>query len=130
VVDKVLATDEEYTNADPERRTWFAYIVARPNKAVLDDREQLDAWTQEEEERESAAAANGGEDYEPTTRQELMLTSEDWQATAHRVQGWAEEVKARYDRMLSLPPYAQLRWAAKTKVGERLRNERRKRRRR
>lgn len=130
VVERVLAADDEFTAADPEARTWFAYIVARPNKAVLDDHDQLDAWTREEDERETAAAARGGEYYEHSTLQELMLTSEGWQATAHRVQGWAEEVKARYDKMVSLPPYAQIRWAAKTRLGERLRDERRKRMRR
>lgn len=127
VIDRILAADDEFTAGDPDR-TWFAYIVATPNKAVLDDHEQLAEWTREEDEREGAAQANGGEYYEHTTLQELTLESENWQATAHRVQQYCDFIKGRYDRMRSLPPYGQIRWAANSKLGQRLREERRKRR--
>jgi len=127
VIARILAADAEFTRADPDR-TWFAYIVARPDKAVLDDEENLSRWSLEEQERESKALANGGEYYEHTTLQELTLESENWQATAHRVQQYCDFVKARYDRMRSLPPYGQIRWAANSRIGKRIRDERRKRR--
>jgi hypothetical protein len=119
-IDRVLAADDAFTAADPEH-SWFAFLVARPNKAALDDEAQLRAWTAEEDEREAAAAARGGEYYPHTTLQELALESEAWQATAHRVQKWADEVKARNDQLMALPPYHQIRWFARTPTGQRLR---------
>lgn len=126
-VERILEADDEYT-AGREDRTWFAYIVARPDKSSLDDTAQIDLWEREEEDREAAAVACGGEYYEHTTLQEIMLESERWQATAHRVQQYCDFVKARYDKMRSLPPYGQIRWAANTKLGQRIREQRRKRR--
>lgn len=125
VIDTVLSADDEFTSGDIER-TWFAYIVARPDKSALEDLHQLDDWSREEQDREARAAANGGEYYEHSTLQEIMIESEGWQATAHRVQQYCDFVKARYDRMRSLPPYGQIRWAANTTLGQRLRDQRRK----
>lgn len=55
----VMAADAELTAADPNT-TLFSYIVARPDKSVLDDAARLAEWSASEEERERDAAANGG----------------------------------------------------------------------
>ena len=65
-VDQVLAADAAYTDADPEANTLFGYVIARPRKAALADREQLAAWTAAEQERERRAAAEGGRYYPDT----------------------------------------------------------------
>jgi SAM-dependent methyltransferase len=66
IVAQVLAADEAWTDGGPETRTLFAYVIARPRKAALDDAEQLAAWTAEEEERERRAAADGNRYYPDT----------------------------------------------------------------
>lgn len=65
-VAQVLAADAAYTDADPEGRTLFGYVIARPRKAALTDRDQLAAWTAEEDERERRAVADGGRYYPDT----------------------------------------------------------------
>ncbi|HEY6747508.1 MAG TPA: class I SAM-dependent methyltransferase, partial [Mycobacteriales bacterium] len=65
-LEQVLAADAAYTDADPEHRTLFGYVIARPRKAALADRSQLVAWTAEEDERERRAAADGGRYYPDT----------------------------------------------------------------
>jgi hypothetical protein len=67
----ILEADAEFTEADPHH-TLFAYVIAMPNKAVLEDAAQLDAWTAEETQRERAAAANGGRYYPPTMVEALI----------------------------------------------------------
>jgi SAM-dependent methyltransferase len=67
----ILEADAEFTDADPHH-TLFAYVIAVPNKAVLQDLVQLEAWTAEESERERAAAANGGRYYPPTVVEALI----------------------------------------------------------
>jgi hypothetical protein len=66
VVERILVADEEWTDADPEARTLFAYVVARPRKAALDDAAVLAAWTAEEDGREAAAARDGNRYYPDT----------------------------------------------------------------
>jgi SAM-dependent methyltransferase len=66
VVQRVLAADEAYTDADPTARTLFAYVIAQPRKAALADSGRLAAWTDEEDERERRGAENGGR-YHPDT---------------------------------------------------------------
>ncbi len=66
VVDQVLAADEAWTDADPEGRTLFGYVVARPRKAALSDAEQLAVWTAEEDDRERLATSAGGRYYPDT----------------------------------------------------------------
>lgn len=65
-IEQVLAADAAYTDADPEANTLFGYVIARPRKAVLADREQLAAWTAVEQEREQRAATAGGRYYPDT----------------------------------------------------------------
>jgi len=121
-IDRVVRADDEFTAADPEQ-TWFAYIVARPNKSVLEDESQLAAWSTEEDEREAAAAANGGEYYDHTTLQQLTLAVEHWESTAHRVQAYSQDVHQTYERIMGLPPYQQIRWFARTPLGDKLRHD-------
>jgi SAM-dependent methyltransferase len=66
VVAQVLAADEEWTDADAEARTLFAYVIARPRKAALADADQLAAWTAAEQEREHRAAGAGNRYYPDT----------------------------------------------------------------
>jgi SAM-dependent methyltransferase len=65
-VEQVLAADAAWTDADPEGRTLFGYVVSRPRRAPRAEPGQLAAWTREEEERERAAAATGGRYYPDT----------------------------------------------------------------
>ena len=65
VVRQVLAADAEWTDADPEARTLFAYIIARPHRAAPAPA-QLTAWTAEEAARERSAAADGNRYYPET----------------------------------------------------------------
>jgi SAM-dependent methyltransferase len=66
VVRQVLAGDADWTDADPEARTLFAYVIARPRKAALADTDQLAAWTAAEADREGRAAADGNRYYPDT----------------------------------------------------------------
>jgi hypothetical protein len=66
LVRQVLAADEAWTDEDPEGRTLFAYIVAKPRKDALADAAQLAEWTAEEDDRERLAAAAGGRYYPDT----------------------------------------------------------------
>ncbi|HZB50699.1 MAG TPA: methyltransferase domain-containing protein [Mycobacteriales bacterium] len=66
VVEQVLAADEAWTDADPEGRTLFGYVIAKPRKAALSDAEQLAVWSAEEDDRERLAAAAGGRYYPDT----------------------------------------------------------------
>ena len=66
VVEQVLAADEAWTDADPEGRALFGYVIARPRKSALSDAEQLAVWTAEEEDREKLAVAAGGRYYPDT----------------------------------------------------------------
>jgi SAM-dependent methyltransferase len=65
-VEQVLAADEAWTDADPEGRTLFGYVIARPRRSALSDAEQLAAWTAEEDDRERLAASAGGRYYPDT----------------------------------------------------------------
>jgi len=66
VVEQVLAADDAWTDADPEGRTLFGYVVARPRRSALSDAEQLAVWTAEEGDRERLATAAGGRYYPDT----------------------------------------------------------------
>jgi hypothetical protein len=66
VVEQVLAADEAWTDADPEGRTLFGYVVARPRRSALSDAEQLAVWTAEEDHREQLATSAGGRYYPDT----------------------------------------------------------------
>ena len=68
---QVLAADAEYRAADPAANSLFAYLVATPRKAVLDDESQLDAWATEESARERSAAAAEGRYYPATMLERL-----------------------------------------------------------
>jgi SAM-dependent methyltransferase len=61
----VMAADAEYTDGHPET-TLFAYVVGRPDPVVLDDADQLAAWSAEEDEREATAVRSGGRYHPPT----------------------------------------------------------------
>jgi SAM-dependent methyltransferase len=65
-VEQVLAADEAWTDADPEGRTLFGYVVARPRRSALSVAEQLAVWTAEEDDRERMAASTGGRYYPDT----------------------------------------------------------------
>jgi SAM-dependent methyltransferase len=93
---QVLATDEAYTDADPERNTLFAYIIAQPRKPVLSDAAQLASWTSAEEERERGAAANGGRYYPDTFCSALYERLDVAQRTAD---GRTAERDAAIDRI-------------------------------
>ena len=66
VIGHVLDADAAFTDLDPERNTLFAYVIARPNKAALEDSEQLAEWTREEDALELRAQQNYGF-YYPST---------------------------------------------------------------
>lgn len=66
MVEQVLAADEAWTDADPEGRTLFGYVIARPRKAALSDADQLTVWTAEEDDRERLATSAGGRYYPDT----------------------------------------------------------------
>jgi SAM-dependent methyltransferase len=68
-VDKVLQADEAFLVEHPES-TLFAYMVATPNKKVLERTEDLADWEQQETEREERARANGGAYYRHTALQD------------------------------------------------------------
>ena len=68
---QVLAADAEYRAADPAANSLFAYLVATPRKAVLDDESQLDAWATAESARERSAAAAEGRYYPATMLERL-----------------------------------------------------------
>ncbi|MDP2290557.1 MAG: class I SAM-dependent methyltransferase [Actinomycetota bacterium] len=67
LVQRILDADAAHMANDPEANTLFAYVLARPDKAALDNTAQLDRWSREEDEREAAAAANGGQYYPSTS---------------------------------------------------------------
>ncbi len=76
VVERIVAADEAYTDAHPER-TLFAVFWGRPRKSVLAETARLAEWTREEEEREAAAARNGGQYYPLTVLQRLTQENSD-----------------------------------------------------
>ena len=59
LLERVLEADAAWSAQDPAR-SFFAFQVCRPRKAVLADAVQLARWTGEEEARESAAMAAQG----------------------------------------------------------------------
>lgn len=67
VVQRVLDADAAHMATDPEANSLFVYVLARPNKAALDDVAQLEEWTREEDEREVATESNGGQYYPVTS---------------------------------------------------------------
>jgi len=69
VVDTVLRADEEFLAEHPDS-TLFAYVVATPNKDVLERPALLAEWEQEEHDREARARANGGAYYPHTALQD------------------------------------------------------------
>jgi SAM-dependent methyltransferase len=104
VVEQVLAADEAWTDADPEGRTLFAYVVARPRKAALSDAEQLAVWTAEEEDRERLAASAGGRYYPDTF---LSALYEDLDQAKRGLAGTAAErdaALARLTQRAATPP--------------------------
>ena len=62
----VLDADAAFTDLDPFGNTMFAYLIATPRKAALDDAGQLARWSEEEDAREDAARENGGRYYSQT----------------------------------------------------------------
>ena len=58
-VDKVLEADEAFLAEHPDS-TLFAYIVATPNKKVLEQTEDLAGWEQEENDREDRPGERRG----------------------------------------------------------------------
>ena len=67
-VDKVLEADQAFLAEHPDSAL-FAYMVATPNKKVLERTEDLAGWEQEEADREDRARANGGAYYPQTALQ-------------------------------------------------------------
>lgn len=67
LIQRILDADAAYMTDDPESNSLFVYVLARPNKAALDDSAQLDEWSREETEREAVAASNGGRYYPSTS---------------------------------------------------------------
>jgi ubiquinone/menaquinone biosynthesis C-methylase UbiE len=61
---RILDVDTAYTEGQIDR-SLFAFFVAQPNKSVLGDQAQLDAWSAEECAREAQAIANGGRYFRP-----------------------------------------------------------------
>jgi hypothetical protein len=61
-VEWILEADDRFLADHPEA-SLFAYFAGRPNKAVLQQTEQLSRWEGEEAEREHRARASGGEYY-------------------------------------------------------------------
>lgn len=70
-VERIVAADEAEVMRDPAR-TLFAYVVAAPDKAVLQRADDLARWSTAEEARERAAAAAGGRYYPPTSVEVLV----------------------------------------------------------
>lgn len=58
-VRRILEADEAFTDADPEHRSLFTYVVATP-RAEPPDPADLERWSTEERERERQAAEHGG----------------------------------------------------------------------
>jgi len=58
----VLAADAELIQGNPSAAL-FAYWAGTPNKAALEQHEQLARWTDEEDARERTAGASGGGDW-------------------------------------------------------------------
>ncbi|HPU12028.1 MAG TPA: hypothetical protein PK947_16015, partial [Ottowia sp.] len=75
-----LADISRLMEADPEPNSLFVFVLARPNKAALDDELALAAWTQEEDEREQRAERSGGRYYPDTMLAEYFQALE----AAHR----------------------------------------------
>jgi SAM-dependent methyltransferase len=103
-VEQVLAADEAWTDADPEGRTLFGYVIARPRRSALSDAGRLAAWTAEEEDRERLAAAAGGRYYPDTFLSELY---EDLDQARRGMAGATAERDSALDRLaqsLAAPP--------------------------
>lgn len=64
-VERILAEDAAFTDADPRQRSLFSYVVATP-RTDPHDPARLAAWSAEEDQRERRAAAEGGRYYPPT----------------------------------------------------------------
>ncbi len=154
VIGRILAEDDAYAAEHPEDNL-FAFVLATPDKAALEDTSRLAQFTEEEEARESAAARDGGRYYSLTSLQRLTQDLErtrvdalhsqdrvedlgsknDQLSTAYSelqarntelatqcgsLQDHYDELKATYDRIMSLPPYRQARWLARTRTGSRI----------
>lgn len=65
LVREIVEADEAFVDAHPDD-TLFAYIVARPDKAALEDSEQLRRWTEAEDGRERRAVEADGVYYPET----------------------------------------------------------------
>jgi len=78
-VESIMAADLEQS-VDGELGTFFAYVVARPDKSSLRSADDLARWADAENAREAAAAAAGGRYYPPT----MMSTLERQIAEAGR----------------------------------------------
>lgn len=59
LLERILAVDREWSRGEASR-SFFAFQICRPGKAVLADEAQLATWTEEEDRREQAAAAAAG----------------------------------------------------------------------
>lgn len=80
MVQQLLDADAAHMEANPEANTLFVFVLARPNKAALDDVDALAEWAREEDERELAAERNGGRYYPDTMLAEYFQALE----AAHR----------------------------------------------
>lgn len=78
-VESIMAADLELS-VEGDLGTFFAYVVARPDKGSLRRVDDLNRWADEEDAREAAAAASDGVYYPPT----MMSTLERQLAEAGR----------------------------------------------
>ncbi len=71
-VQEVLQADREFLSEHPNS-SLFAYIAAKPKKAVFEKPDVLADWEQEEHDREEGAQRNGGEYYPHTALQDAYI---------------------------------------------------------
>ena len=98
-VDRVLQADEAFLAEYPDS-SLFAYIVATPNKKVLEQTEDLAEWEREETAREDRARANGGVYYPQTALQDAYdrliterVVSDQLRAQVATLEGQLEAIR-------------------------------------
>lgn len=113
-VAEIMAADAAWLADGGE--TLFSFLTARPTHDVLDDVDQLAAWTSVEDDREARAEASAGEYYEPTPLQEMMLELADVQtasehrlAQAQQAEAHRDAMQRRYDDLMGRFPIPQIR---------------------
>jgi len=81
LVAEILRIDNEMTCGDPYR-SFFTFIIMRPNKSALANKAQLDLWTSQENAREQLALTNGGTYYPKTA---LQIITQDLAMARYRL---------------------------------------------